>query len=349
MKQGQTINDLAIQIAKENELKQDFLADTRSVKMTDGRLHFNNTSYEMSNHFHSQVATRLGIPAKYYNLMKDESVSLLEQNVNHWFQEKPEKRMLRTSEGKCRAYLSKHYRILDNYDLLANSILPVIKEKKLNVVSCNVSERKFYMKCTFPELKREIDTSVRKGDVVEAGLVVSNSEIGAGSLQVQPLVYCLVCENGMISDTALKKYHVGRSNVGDFEKLNDLLSYDTKQIVDHGFWMQVRDVINYSISEDIFNTLVDKIANSTKDQIKGNPVTAVEIIQKSNNFTDTQGADILRELTKGGDLSKWGLVNAVTAASKIQEDYEKATEMERVGGKIIELDKKDWETIAEAA
>ena len=39
----------------------------------------------------------------------------------------------------------------------------------------------------------------------------------------------------------------------------------------------------------------------------------------------------------GGDNSRYGLVNAVTAASKIAKSYERATDLERIGGEILSL------------
>ncbi len=52
---------------------------------------------------------------------------------------------------------------------------------------------------------------VEVGDVVIAGFVISNSEVGLGSLRVEPLVFRFVCKNGMIcKDYAQKRYHVGK-------------------------------------------------------------------------------------------------------------------------------------------
>ena len=44
-----------------------------------------------------------------------------------------------------------------------------------------------------------------------------------------------------------------------------------------------------------------------------------------------------RQLFIGGDNSRYGLVNAVTSASKIAKSYERATELERIGGEILAL------------
>jgi hypothetical protein len=46
---------------------------------------------------------------------------------------------------------------------------------------------------------------------VQAGVVISNSEVGQGTLSVQPLIYRLICRNGLIAaDRAMRKTHVGR-------------------------------------------------------------------------------------------------------------------------------------------
>lgn len=48
---------------------------------------------------------------------------------------------------------------------------------------------------------------VRKGDIVQAGVMISNSEVGLGAVSIQPLVYRLVCTNNsdvlVISDVNL--------------------------------------------------------------------------------------------------------------------------------------------------
>lgn len=39
----------------------------------------------------------------------------------------------------------------------------------------------------------------------------------------------------------------------------------------------------------------------------------------------------------GGDNSRYGLINAVTAASKLADSYERATELEHIGGELLAL------------
>lgn len=62
------------------------------------------------------------------------------------------------------------------------------------IASCEVTEGNLYLKV----INKAIRAEVKPGDVVQAGFVVSNSEVGLGSLRVEPLVYRLVCSNGLI-------------------------------------------------------------------------------------------------------------------------------------------------------
>ena len=50
-----------------------------------------------------------------------------------------------------------------------------------------------------------------------------------------------------------------------------------------------------------------------------------------------------------GDLSGFGLVNAVTHYSQDVDDYDRATDFEALGGKLIELAPTEWKGLAHAA
>lgn len=215
MKQGQkSIETLYDELERQRNARQDFIADTRSLAIHTA----NNRSiirvasneevmtYGVTELAHRQIADRLKIPFGYYERMRNEIPELLDSNVNNWLSKNPEKRMLRTLDGGLRAFLSDRYRRLDNLELL-DHVLPVIGEMKgAQVVSCDVTETHLYLKVVNKLLKAEVSV----GDVVQAGFVISNSEVGLGALKVEPLVFRLVCKNGLINkDYSHKKYHTG--------------------------------------------------------------------------------------------------------------------------------------------
>jgi hypothetical protein len=155
-----------------------------------------------------QLADKLKIPYAYFERMREDQPALLDRNVNTWLQSEDERRMLRTLDGQVRAVLSDRYRRLDNFDL-AESVLPILQQlPEVRFESVELTETKMYLKCITPRLKYEM----APGDVVQAGVVISNSEVGQGTLSVQPLLFRLVCSNGLIAaDRSLRKTHVGRA------------------------------------------------------------------------------------------------------------------------------------------
>ncbi|MBR2734405.1 MAG: DUF932 domain-containing protein [Selenomonadaceae bacterium] len=293
-----------------------------------------NYSFTVGDVAHQQIAARLNIPYRYYAKMQNEAPDLLDQNVNRWLNQNPERRMIRVLDGNVRAFLSDRYRRLDNLELCA-AVLPVINEMKgSSIESCEVTPTHLYLKVVNRRLKAEI----RVGDVVQPGFVVSNSEVGLGSLRVEPLVFRLVCKNGLIcKDLAQKKYHVGRQvNVSD-DNAYELYSDETLAQDDKTFFMKVQDVVRAAVDEAKFALTVDRLRDATQIPLKHDPVKSVELLADKFQLTENERGDILRQLFIGADNSRYGLINAVTAASKIAKSYERATDLERIGGEILAL------------
>jgi hypothetical protein len=349
MKTGKSISELAAEIERQQSTKRDFIADTREVRIDDGRLVLrtggDETSYPVRQAAHRQIAQRVGIPAKYYDRLREEAPALLADNVNHWFKEKPERRMVRTLDGEARAFLSDRYQRIDNAEV-AEVTLPVLADVPgLNVVSTEITESKLYIKAVTDRVRAE----VKVGDEVQAGVVISNSEIGAGALVVQPLIYRLVCLNGMVSNSGkLRRHHVG-ARASTREDIYELLSDETRQADDKAILLKVRDVVRASLDQVFFDKNVAKLREAAGVSITGNPVKAVEVLTENLGLANNEGGDILRHLIDGGDLSKWGVANAVTRLANYTPDYDRASELEMLGGKVIDLAPSAWREIAEAA
>lgn len=342
MKQGKTLAELGRELQRQRQNRQDFLADTRSLKVESdsygSTLHLSldgkTYGFGIGELAHQQIATRLNIPFRYYQKMQNEAPELLDRNVNTWLEQKPERRMIRVLDGKVRAFLSDRYRRLDNLELCA-AVLPVINEMQgSQIESCEVTPTHLYIKV----VNRRVKAEVKVGDVVQAGFVVSNSEVGLGSLRVEPLVFRLVCRNGLIcKDMAQKKYHVGRQAYASDDFAYELYSEDTLAQDDCAFFMKVQDVVRAAVDEAKFMLAVDKLREATQIPLKHDPVKSVELLADKFQLTENERGDILRQLFMGADNSRYGLVNAVTAASKIAKSYERATDLERIGGEILSL------------
>lgn len=346
MKSGKSIVELAIELERQSKVKVDYLANTRVLEMTDTtQLAINNDTPQelaITEHAHTQIAARLEIPNKYYNRMRNEAPSLLAANVNKWFHSKPERRMVRTLDGNVRAFLSDRYRRLDNFDL-ASAALPILAEmgEGIEIVSSELTGSRMYIKA----INRRLELEVKKGDVVQAGVCLTNSEVGLGSLKVEPLVYRLICTNGMIAqDYATKKYHVGR--VADDGEAYELYSDETLKADDKAFYLKVQDTVRAAVDVAKFGQIVNRMQAATEQKIEGSPVAAVEVLSEKFGYDNEEKSGILTHLIQGGDLSAYGLLNAITRTSQDLTDYDRATEFERDGSKILSLPATTWKAIA---
>lgn len=348
MKTGLNITELAQRIEANRELKQDYIAPTEKISVElddDGTFLLDGIAPEarfpILETAHDQIASRLNIPARYYDRMRSDAPDLLAANVNSWFVLRPEQRMIRTLGGDARAFLSNRYNRIENEEI-AEVALPILADiPDVKIVSAEITERRMYIQAVTPRVQGE----VKRGDVVQAGVVISNSEIGYGAVRVAAMDYRLVCLNGMISADQLRVNHVGRR----IEDNSELWADDTLQADDRAVLLKVRDMVRAAVDETRFRERLGRMSELAEGRITGHPERAVEVLAKKVGANETETGGILRSLIQGGDLSAWGMLNAVTAQAHDAVSYDRSVEFEVAGGKLMNLSKKEWSEVLEAA
>ena len=106
MKTGRNLQEVLVELNRQNQAKQDFISPAQGMHLReDGHTfeinHLTTNQQEVfgtTSLFHRQVASALGIPAKYYDLMQKEKPELLAENVNSWFADKPSSYMVRSMD-----------------------------------------------------------------------------------------------------------------------------------------------------------------------------------------------------------------------------------------------------------
>lgn len=172
--------------------------------------------------------------------------------------------------------------------------------------------------------------------------MISNSEVGLGSVSVMPLVLRLVCANGMvINDLGQKKYHIGR----ELENSWELFSDEALAADDQAFMLKLRDIVRGATEAARFETIVDRLREAAGVRITGRVPEVVELAASQFGFNKTESDDILQHLITGGDLSLYGLSNAVTRASQDSESYDRATALESAGWQIATMPRDTWNAI----
>ena len=390
MKQGKSLTELAQELDRQAKTRRDFVAPTSKLRAMvigrdsesgprEGRVVLtgfpSGETMGINALAHQQIASDLAIPKPYYDRMVTEAPALLADNVNHWLRAQPQDRLVRTLDGNVRAFLSSKYRPLDNFELI-NAVIPAFKDLGggLTVESCEVTERRLYIKAVLPSLAMDLAMAKREAmikagvalhaerpgeDVVQAAVTIRNSEVGEGGLYVEEGVYRLVCYNLATVAKTLRKYHVGRKHgrgngnghgsEEDGQDVWQLLSDEARAADDTAFWLRVRDVAKAAFSPERFNVNALKLAGAAADVIEGKVEKVVEVTAVRFGLSDSTRENVLQRLIKGADLSRFGLINAVTAASQDETDYDRASDLERLGGQIIEMPRSEWSQLAKAA
>ena len=357
MKTSMTLLDLATELDRQAKAKNDYIAPTNLMGMwydtypdESFALRMQDIGdYKIGDYAHRQIGEHTGIPFKYYNKMMTDAPGLLTENVNHWFEANPANRLIRTLDDKIRAYLSNNYRMMDNYDL-AEAVLPVLNEAGATVHSADISENKMFIKAVIEGQSREIlapSWSERRSFVVQPGIVISNSEVGDGAISVQPAVHTLSCLNMAVwAQHALRRIHLGGKLSEDNDRIKQYLSDQTIELSDAALWSQVRDITNAAMNGSMFDDIVEQLTMARTQGIPPSIVSTV-VERLSNRFGILEGeqAGIIGHLANGGDLTKFGLHNAVTRASQDMDSYARATEFEHIGGEIITLPQRDWDSL----
>jgi len=353
MKQGRTLIGLVEELERQLKTKVDMIVPTPLMHHrtgTDGSTSLQIEAPDGAKQFTAtescrrQLADRLKIPFTYFERMRTNQPELLDRNVNTWLHREPEQRLIRTLDGRARAFLSDRYRRLDNYDLLEH-VLPILRELPgARFESMELTEARMYVKVVSPRVEFEI----QPGDLVQAGVVISNSEIGQGSLSVQPLVYRLVCSNGLIApDRAMRKQHVGRLQEASTEEIT-IFRDDTLAAEDKAFYLKVRDVVQAAVSQATFEQTAAKMRATLGIKLTGDPVKAVEVLATRYLLNEQERSGVLRSLIAEADLSGYGLVNAITGYAQQVDDYDRATELEQLGGRLLDQSKSEWDALVAA-
>ena len=363
MKQGHTIEQLTNELEFQSENKRDFIINTTKLKVGPsldsnfGEVIFsvpgNKTfRYSMSEHMLGQLSVHAGVPLALVKSMligTDKEKQVITKLLTVRLQENESIRMIRTM-GRfwdvpyARAFLSDRYKEIDNYSVL-NAILPVVRANKdLKIMSASVSETNLYLKIINESSKAEVDV----GDVVKAGITISNSEVGAGALRINFLLYRLSCKNGatIAEGSQLRKNHVGRRHRGVGYSW-EVKPEDSENVA--AFLAQVVEIANDVLGDQkFFQDVVARMKITKFNVIKGDHKAILGAIGKRYGLLVHEQDAILKLLAKEDSMSQFGLINAITkyAGTSKVPSYDRATQLEAVGGSLIDLPVPLWNQFA---
>jgi hypothetical protein len=343
------IQSLATELQRQLATKHDLIADTRKVSLgaveadwegfdpTETAMYVDLREgvegYGMTKHAHGQLATHLGVPQKLYDRLLVKHPDLLHGLTNGLLSREPSKRLVRTMDGNVRAFLSDRYRPRDNWDLMEH-LLPVLAAyPEVQFKKCDLTDTRMYVKTFLPGREWEITPKV--GDVIRGGVIISNSEVGAGSLYIYPYTDRLICLNGMVhTDYGQRRIHVG-GRIESSEEAYEIYSDETRQLDDAAFFAKCADTLRACLNDTVFDAIAAQMRDLSDIRVPGSPVDQVQVLAKRQGFVEDEQASILTHLVEGGSLTAWGYLNALTATARDLTDADRQTVLEVTAGKML--------------
>jgi hypothetical protein len=386
MKTGRVLPELAAELCRRADAKRDFLVPAKELRLsTNGasKLYVDEligSAFAVNDIAHGQLAEYAGIPKTFYDRMRSATeelrVSLHDEPhefhalndplfdvvVNTLLKNKgADRRLIRTLDGTARALLSENFNVdLDNWDVLrmAASAMEQAGLTPEDVVSCEVTDRKLYLKVVSPKLEARIEPSnlhrehgghhfLKEPQVVQAGFCLTNSEVGLGSLAIEQTVFKLMCTNLWILETPYRQRHVGKA----LESGEDHTVYrsDTRLADARTKLLKIRDHIQEALDENRFRALAGTMQQTAEVRLEGKVEAVVEATGKRFALSQGEKEDVLKHLIEGADLTLWGLSNAVTATAQTVRSYDRASELESIGGRFFTLPASELKQLARVA
>jgi hypothetical protein len=236
---------------------------------------------------------------------------------------------------------------LDHYAFAEAALEELHQVGDVQVESAAITDTRMYIKAVSSRMEGE----VRKGDIVRWGIALSNSEVGAGKLRIDPLIYRVWCTNGAVAREHVGTYsrrHVGSKVISHLD-VSQLLSDEAREADDKAFWLATRDIIRGIFDWDSFQTVLETWRAAATREIKVDVPKVVEVTLKQHTLSETLHGGILNHLIRDGELSQYGLGNAFTRYSQDVESYETATQLEEIGADVMAMDERSWSSLTDLA
>ena len=354
MKQGKTLSELAREVQRQSAVKDDRLIPCAAMHFDVEEkvpvLHMDTSqarTMRLTDTAHRQVGGYLEIPNRYYEKMRLVAPELLTGNLNYWMERNAgDERTIRMLDGKVRAFLSPTYKRIDNDDILAAVAGTLGELGELSAASYEVTESRMYIKVVSKRLTREVSP----GDIVQSGVCITNSEVGLGGFNAYPLVYRLVCSNGMVAAdaaTRIRAIHRGRR----LNAAEDYSIYRTETIFteNQSILMKAVDMVKAALDEERFSYVVDTMREARQAKMGIHRIP--EIVDKTAReyqINEQEKKSVLEHLIRDGDFTLYGLSNAVTRSAQDAENYDRATELESMGWRILKTPSRKWNALQAA-
>lgn len=342
--------------------KLDVIAPASALRMREGNVHVEGVESQLTASgvtvvdgiyrptvvADEGISDKLRIPLAYLRRMRAENVPLLDENVNAWLREGPERRFLLRAfrsengpgmpgEGVARALLSDSYKLMDNLDMLL-AALDGVKQSghPTRITGCDLTDRRMYVRVESEAVAIQARNLLRgyrspfdgrSGDelpMISAGFVITNSEVGAGAYTITPRAVIQVCRNGLTqTKDVMRAVHLGGKQDEGVVNWSGQTQRKTLELITS----KTTDAVRTFLSREYVEAKVHEMeaaAGKTLDE----PTKTIEHVTKSLSIGTETKDRILSHFIRGGQMTAGGVMQAVTSTAQTLTDADQAAALE---------------------
>ncbi len=278
-----------------------------------------------------QVAGRLEIPSPYVDDLNGSpwGRELLATNFNTLMARRheaaPKQYLTRSVNGQVRGFMSDRYRRMDSRPILA-ALMESLKENGALVSDGYAGDTRVHLKAILPQI-----VTPYEGEFLLFGMEWRNSDFGRGANELSAFVLRLVCLNGLVASTEMRKVHLGARLTEDINYTEETHQLDTQATAS-----AMKDLTKHLLGPARVETLSDMIRQANETNL--DPKAAVAALRRDMTKTETAR---VTELFNSPDVvnlppgnTTWRLSNAVSYLAHEVEDMDRRMELERIAGKV---------------
>tara|TARA_R110002051_G_scaffold53689_1_gene100992 strand:- start:811 stop:1926 length:1116 start_codon:yes stop_codon:yes gene_type:complete len=363
--QSGTLQAILEKVADQAARKADYVTSTNNIQVRtiDGNTNVvleadrgvPTQSFATNDVAFSQLANNCDIDVRTARRLRDNDSYAPEFDalLNKILVNEPKNKMLRTLSGErpiLRALVSDKFKTFDNLDLVQSALPQLIhSDSDWQIVNGTVTDSHLYMR--LKSANQIAEPAI--GDTMANGILLRNSEVGLGSVEVAQLAWTLWCLNGCTTENKSRHTHVTSARGGDQWAL---LTDEAKNADNKALELKLRDVVAAFSSRESFDAHVDLMRAAHGDLIEGSASAAVnatiQVLKLPKKSADDLMTGLLNTLQQDGyrnkAISRATIVNAVTACAHTAKPDDVDSWYQN-GRAVLDLPANQWSTIARAA
>jgi hypothetical protein len=298
-------NQVEERLVEDDRNKWDRKAAAGELRIVpDGFLDVGIARFALSELATSQMCQRLGIPVPYYRRLPDQLRATV---ANYDFDRLGNSAfLLRGKNEWVRAFLSGNY-VAYNNGQVAETVHELLRAAAISVKSLVLEETHLFLKV----ISEEVVDSVAG---LKAGVMIGNSEVGMGSVSIEPFVFRLACTNDLVVSKEQSFRHP-----------------HTRLTVDE---LRKGTALAISIAFKVAASVLDRFL-SAREEMMVDPVETIRQLAEARKMSQKFADEVASSYAAEPEPTRFGVINAFTRAAQKLGPLQRI-EVERFAGTLLE-------------